>query len=322
MKMSRPAGAVECNQTELSIVVPCHNEETSLKECFQRILIACEPVTNGDFEIVFVNDGSTDGTWRVMESIVESDSRVVCLDLSRNFGHQAALIAGLHQAIGKRVLILDADLQDPPELLTEMWRLLDNGADVVFGKRRSRRGDSHIKKLSAKGFYWLLSNLASTEIPRDVGDFRLMNRAVVDVILSMPESYPFVRGMVAWAGFHQVSIYYDREERISGDTSYSNLRMLALAIDGITGFSIAPLRLITILAFLTLLLALLFFGYSIYGWLKLSVVPGWTSLFSIVLFLGSMQMLALGVIGEYVGRIFIETKRRPVTVIRHVLRGK
>lgn len=320
MNMSQPAGSSKALRPRLSVVVPCHNEAAVLAETHDRISQVCTAVAGDSYEIVFVNDGSTDGTWALMQNLATKGERVVCVDLSRNFGHQAALMEGLREARGERVLVLDADLQDPPELLTDMWSLMEGGAEVVYGHRLSRDGETWFKRHSASFFYRVLNRLSDVRIPTDVGDFRLMSRPVVDALVGMPEAYPFVRGMVAWAGFRQVALSYNRSPRHGGSTSYSMLRMLALALDGVTGFSVAPLRLISQLAFGTMLLSLVLACYSIYGWLALSVVPGWTSLFSLVLFMGSLQLLSLGVIGEYVGRTFMEAKRRPLAVVRQVLR--
>ncbi len=307
---------------KLSVVIACFNEEQGLLELYNRISSTCRLVAGEDYEIVFVNDGSNDGTWGVLDRLVSIDRHLVCIDLSRNFGQQPALMAGLSHSRGSRVLVLDADLQDPPELLSDMWRVMDEGYDVVFGQRRTRESDGWFKRCTAFLFYRLLNSLSSVPVPSDVGDFRLMSRPVVDAVLEMPEAFPFLRGMVAWAGYRQIALSYDRAFRYRGSTGYTIPRMLALALDGLTGFSVAPLRAISLIAVLTMMASFLLLAFSIYAWIALPVVPGWTSLFALILFMSSLQLLALGVIGEYVGRTFMEAKRRPTALLRCIKRGR
>ena len=303
----------------LSVVVPCYNEEASLAELHRRVTAACRSAAGGDYEVVLVNDGSRDGTWVRLAALAAGDPQLRCIDLTRNYGHQCAVTAGLALARGERVLLLDADLQDPPELLTAMMAKMDEGFDVVYGQRRSREGDGLFKRATAALFYRLLRRLSDVDIPQDTGDFRLMRRAVVEALNTLPEQHRFVRGMVAWVGFRQTAVVYDREKRRSGETHYPFWKMASLAIDAITSFSIVPLRLIVTLAGLTFLASLLLLVYAAVSWAFFNAVQGWTSLISVVLFLGSVQLLALGIIGEYVGRTFIESKRRPAYLIREVL---
>lgn len=305
----------------LSVVVPCYNEEASLTELHRRVSAACQATAGGDYELILVNDGSRDGTWPAMTALAAADHCLRCIDLTRNYGHQCAVTAGLALSRGERVLLLDADLQDPPELLPALMAKMDEGFDVVYGQRRSRDGDSVFKRATAALFYRLLRRLAAVDIPQDTGDFRLMRRAVVEALNTLPEQHRFVRGMVAWVGFRQTAVPYDREQRRAGETHYPFWKMASLAIDAITSFSIVPLRLIVTLAGLTFLASLALMVYVAVSWAYFNAVQGWTSLISVVLFLGSVQLLSLGIIGEYVGRTFIESKRRPAYLIREVLQA-
>ena len=304
-----------------SIVVPCYNEQHVIDELCARLKASCEAAGETNYEIVLVNDGSRDGTWKAITEQCNRDRRVLGVNLSRNHGHQLALSAGLALCSGQRVLVIDADLQDPPELLPQMMRLMNEGADVVYGQRKSRAGESAFKKSTAAAFYRVLRRLTDTGIPVDAGDFRLMRREVVDVLNAMPEHHRFIRGMVSWVGYTQVPLPYDRAPRPSGKTGYPLGRMIRLALDAITGFSIAPLRFATYVACSFLLLAALLAVYVLYSVAFLGVVKGWASLFLAFLVFSSVQLLCLGLMGEYIGRIFVETKRRPLYVIKEVFRG-
>jgi glycosyltransferase involved in cell wall biosynthesis len=307
---------------ELSVIVPCYNESDSLAELHRRVTAVCRQSVGDNYEFVIVNDGSTDGSWAQLSALAASDPRLRCIDLSRNYGHQSAVTAGLALSRGEKVLLLDADLQDPPELLPVMLERMNEGFDVVYGQRRSRDGEGTFKRASAALFYRLLRQLAHVDIPQDTGDFRLMRRVVVEALNSLPEQHRFVRGMVAWVGFRQTAVQYDRDKRRGGQTHYSFWKMTSLATDAITSFSIVPLRLIVTLAGLTFLVSLLLLLYAAISWAFFDAVPGWTSLISVVLFLGSVQLLSLGIIGEYVGRTFIESKRRPPFLIREIVQGR
>jgi dolichol-phosphate mannosyltransferase len=305
----------------LSVVSPCYNEEGSLSELHRRLSAACRGEVGEDYEIVLVDDGSADRTRSIIADLCGSDPRIVGVILSRNHGHQLALSAGLHVCRGQRILIIDADLQDPPELLGPMMKLMDEGADVVYGQRRVRRGEPPFKKLSAALFYRLLNSLVDIEIPFDAGDFRLMSRRTLDELNRMPEQHRFIRGMVSWIGFRQVPLRYERQQRFAGETKYPLRKMLRFAFDAISGFSIVPLRIATYLGFLCAILGLVFFAYTVYSYVTGIALRGWTTLMTVVLILGSGQLLVLGVIGEYLGRLFIQSKNRPLFVIEEIVRG-
>jgi dolichol-phosphate mannosyltransferase len=302
-------------------VVPCFNEEQSLPPLYERLRSAIRAVVGEEYEIVLVDDGSADATWSMIAELANRDQHVVGVRLSRNHGHQIALTAGLFVCSGDRVLIIDADLQDPPELLSPMMELLDQGADVVFGQRESRRREGWFKRATAAVFYRLLRMLSDTEIPLDTGDFRLMTRRALEALLAMPEQHRFVRGMIGWIGFRQVAMRYVRAERHGGQTHYPLGRMVRLALDAVTGFSVRPLRLASYLGLILGVLAIPMLGYTIYGWFSQAAVPGWTSVMTVVVILGSAQMVVLGVIGEYLGRVFLESKRRPLFILERLIRN-
>jgi polyisoprenyl-phosphate glycosyltransferase len=302
----------------LSIVAPCYNEEAVIEELHRRITAVCRNLVGDSYELVLVNDGSRDRTWAIMQRLAHGDDRVVAIDLSRNHGHQLALSAGLSTTRGERVLVIDADLQDPPELLSDMMRLMDDGADVVYGQRIGRDGETWFKRASASVFYRFLLRMTDVAIPPDTGDFRLIKRQVLNTLLAMPEYQRFIRGMVAWIGFRQVPLRYHRDKRFAGETKYPLGKMLSFAVDAITGFSIAPLR-------ASLYIALVFVGFAgllaifvILSWLYLGVVPGWTSMFLGMLIFSSVQLFSLAIIGEYLGRIYMQTKQRPLFIIREI----
>jgi dolichol-phosphate mannosyltransferase len=295
------------------VVVACFDEEAVLRELHRRITVVCQEV--GDYEVILVNDGSRDGTWNLMRQLADADSRLAVINLSRNHGHQIALTAGLTFAGGQRILIIDADLQDPPELLPEMMRLMDEGADVVYGTRRRRQGEGPFKTLTAKLFYRLLEYLTDVKIPTDTGDFRLMNRRSLDILNSMPEQSRFIRGMVSWIGLKQVPLVYDREPRFAGETKYPLLKMARFAIDAITGFSIVPLRTASILGVVMGATSVMMLSYMLGSWAVGRTVEGWTSLSTIVLTVSSVQLLVLGILGEYLGRLYIQSKGRPLFII-------
>ena len=306
--------------TALSIVVPCYNEEACLDELHRRVSAAAHAVVGADHEIVFINDGSRDGSWTAMQRLAAVDPQLVAIDLSRNHGHQLALTAGLDLARGARILIIDADLQDPPELLGELMATMDReAADVVYCVRRERAGESAAKKLTARLFYRLLARLTDTAIPLDTGDFRLISRRALDTLLSLPEQARFIRGMVAWIGFRQVPYSYDRAERLAGETHYPFAKMLRLALDAVTGFSTAPLRLASHAGLALTGVSLLVAAYITISWAAGRTVAGWTSLMLVVVGLGAVQMFVLGLIGEYLGRLYIEAKRRPLYIIGDVI---
>jgi len=312
--ISLPGGGID-----ISVVAPCYNESDGLDEFHRRVTDVCQKVSDGSYEIVLINDGSTDGTREVLLKLAELDPHIVVVDLARNYGHQIALTAGLELCRGERILILDADLQDPPELLDAMMAAMDEGNDVVYGQRSSRLGESRFKLASASLFYRLLGKLVDVPIAPNTGDFRLMSRRAVDHLNAMPERYRFVRGMVSWIGLKQVALQYERHARFAGTTHYPLRKMLLLALDAITSFSVVPLRVASHLGLAFGALGLLSLAYTAYAWAAGEVLPGWTSLASLILILGSVQLLVLGIFGEYLGRMYMETKRRPLYIIDQVV---
>ena len=305
----------------LSIVVPCCNEEEGLREFHRQMTAAARARFGQKFELILVDDGSTDNTWKIINELSAQDRNVVAVRLSRNHGHQLALTAGLSTVRGDLVLVIDADLQDPPELLGPMYDLMvREDADVVYGQRRSRAGEGRFKKRSAEAFYRLLANLTRVNIPVDTGDFRLMSRRISDQVVQMPEHDRFIRGMVAWLGFKQVAFEYDRNARFAGTTKYPLTKMIGFAADALVSFSMVPLRIATYIGAL-LTTVLTFVGlWAAVGWILSGTVPGWTSLTLLVIMISSVQLLVLGLIGEYVGRTYIQSKHRPLFVISHLHR--
>lgn len=307
------------NPLKLSVVIPCYNEVDNLEELRRRVTNACRSACGSSYEVILVNDGSRDATWQGIVSIAEEDKQVIGLNLSRNYGHQIALSAGLMMARGRRILVIDADLQDPPELLPQMMERMDTGVDVVFGQRKSRAGESIFKKLSASVFYRVLDRLIEIKIPLDTGDFRLISRRALDVLNSMPEQHRFIRGMVSWIGLRQEPIHYERSPRFAGETNYPLTKMVRLAFDAITGFSTQPLRIASYLGVLVGTLAICLLFYVLVRWAMGAVIEGWTSLMVVVITLTSAQLFVLGIMGEYLGRLYIESKRRPLFVIDEIV---
>ena len=307
---------------KLSIVVPCFNEAECLGVLHARLGAAAQAVVGDDYEIVLINDGSRDASWSIMAGLAATDLHLVALDLSRNHGHQLALTAGLDLCRGQYIFVVDADLQDPPELLGPMMETMaKEEADVVYGVRTERAGETVFKKATAAAFYRLLKSATDVDIPLDSGDFRLMTRRALSVFLAMPEHARVVRGMVAWSGFRQVPFAYSREARFAGETKYPLSKMIRFALDALTGFSTAPLRLASHaglwLAFGSLLLVVYIFG----AWLSGQTIAGWTSLMLVVVVLGAIQMFVLGMIGEYIGRLYTQAKNRPLYIVQNIAGG-
>ena len=303
----------------VSVVIPCFNEEGNLRETHRRVTEAVSQAGK-QYEVVYVDDGSHDMTPELLRQLQAEDEHVRVVYFSRNFGHQFAVTAGLAHASGGAVIILDADLQDPPELMLDMIRLWDAGYDVVYGVRTDREGETRFKLLTARLFYRLIRWLSETDIPLDTGDFRLLDRKVVDVIVAMPERDRFLRGMVSWAGYRQIGIPYKRAPRFAGETKYPVGKMVRFAFDGIVSFSVKPLRLSTLMGFIFAGLALLAILYAL--GMRLFTqrwVTGWTALMIAILFLGGAQLISLGIIGEYVGRLYGEAKHRPLYLVRETL---
>lgn len=304
----------------LSVAIPVFNERPVLPELYRRLKDVLTSI-GVSYEFVLVDDGSTDGSWEVIQSLACADPSVKALRLSRNFGHQIAITAGIDAAQGAAVVVMDADLQDPPELVPALYEKYREGFDVVYAQRRTREGETWWKRLTAKAFYRVMRQMTTLRIPVDTGDFRLMSKRVVDQLRRMPEQSRFLRGLVTWTGYTQTSILYDRERRFGGHTKFSTTRMMTFAIDGITSFSSRPLRLASHLGLLisaAMLMAMV--GLIVY---KLAggtgVIQGWTSLIVAVLFIGGLQLMAIGVVGEYIGRIYEEVKGRPLYLIDSAL---
>jgi dolichol-phosphate mannosyltransferase len=304
----------------LSVVAPCYDEQEVLPEFVRRLGAVLDGLGISS-EIVLVDDGSHDRTWEVMTAAVAKDPRIVAVRLMRNHGHQLALTAGLTLCRGERILIIDSDLQDPPELLADMMKLMDQGADVVYGQRRQRDGDSLFKRATAAAFYRLIGRMTDVEIPLDSGDFRLINRRVLDLLTAMPERHRFIRGMVAWIGGKQVPLPYDRQARAAGASKYPLAKMVRFAADAITAFSVVPLMASMTIGWVMAAIGFAFFVYSIVGWALGATLPGWTSLMAAVGLLGGMQFLMLGIIGAYLGRLYDQSKGRPLFMIRDIVGG-
>lgn len=295
----------------LSVIIPAYNEAENLPVLHQRLKAALQPIP-GDHELIFVNDGSTDNTLPVIKDLGKKDEAVKFIDLSRNFGHQVAVTAGLHYASGNRVALMDADLQNPPEVLPQLFEKMNEGWDVVYAKRQDRKGDGFLKRLTAGFFYRILSALTPIKVPPDAGDFRMMDRKVVNALNEMPEPHKFLRGMVAWVGFRQSSMEYESDVRYGGKSGYTYRKMIGFAIDGLTGFSNLPLKVASIAGFVVSGISFLLVLYTLYARLILEdYEPGWASIMISILFLGGIQLICLGIIGEYLSRIFSNVRRRP-----------
>ena len=305
----------------LSVVAPCYNEEGSLPAFVERMSAAARAAAGDAFELVLVNDGSKDRTWACIRALSLTRPDLVGVNLSRNHGHQLAVTAGLNLTRGARVLIIDADLQDPPEVLADMMARMDEGYDVVYGRRRSRGGESAFKIATAKAFYRLLHSVSEVEIPQDVGDFRLISRRIVDRLNAMPEQDRFLRGMVAWLGGRQTEVLYDRDARHAGETAYTLAKMVRLAVNGLTGFSTAPLKIAVVLAFTGIAMAVPIIVYALYGAFMGHSQKGWASLALIEVFFGVGQLGCLAIIGAYLGRIYAQVKGRPLFMVDDVVRG-
>ena len=307
---------------ELSIVVPCFNEEEGLAACHERLSTVMSGLGE-PYEIVYIDDGSRDRTPEILYQLHQRDrEHVVVVRLSRNFGHQIAVTAGLSATLGAAAVIIDADLQDPPELIPEMVRLWREGYQCVYGVRESREGETGFKLTTAKLFYRIINRLSEIEIPLDTGDFRLIDRCIIDAFEQMSERHRLLRGMASWIGYNQIGLRYQRQRRFAGTTKYPLRRMLSLALDGIVSFSTVPLRLVTFIGFFSASLAIIGIIYSLFVRIFTEKwVAGWALSFIGMLFMSGMQMLCIGILGEYIGRIYTESKKRPLYFLREVLRG-
>ena len=302
---------------KISLVIPMYYEEQVAEECYKRVSKVLKGLKDYDYEIIFVNDGSKDKTLPILEKIADKEKKVKIVSFSRNFGHQAAVTAGLKYVTGDAVVIMDADLQDPPELVPDMLKKWEEGYEVIYGKRKKRDGESAFKLLTAKAFYATLNKLSDVEIPKDTGDFRLVDRKVVDVVNSLPEHNKFLRGLFSWVGFKQYPYEYERKERFAGKTKYPLKKMLKLAKDGIIGFSTKPLKIVGGLGILSVVVSIIILIYAIlsfaFSWNNLTA--GWTSIMCTMTFLGGIILISLWMIGEYIARIYDETKQRPQYIV-------
>lgn len=307
---------------KISVVIPMYYEEQVAEECYERVSkVLYDLRDNYDYEILFINDGSKDNTLPILENIAKEDSKIKVISFSRNFGHQAAVTAGLKFVTGDCVVIIDADLQDPPELIPDMVKEWEKGYDVIYGKRKKRDGESAFKLFTAKAFYQTLNKLSDIEIPKDTGDFRLADRKVIDVINSLPEHNKFLRGLFSWTGFKQEPLEYERKERFAGTTKYPLKKMLKLATDGILSFSIKPLKLVGGLGILSVVISIIILIYAIlsFAFKWNNITPGWTSIMCTLTFMGGIILISLWMMGEYIGRIYDEVRGRPQYVIEKTI---
>lgn len=302
---------------QLSIIIPCYNEEAVIAETYRRLSGVMQSLRH-DYELIFINDGSRDKTLNILHELAAADSAVKVLNFSRNFGHQSAVTAGINHCSGDAAVIIDADLQDPPEVIAEMLDIMQREqANVVYGVRKKRKGESWFKLLTAKMFYRLLNRLSDVKFPVDTGDFRLIDRSVIDAFNSLKEKNKYIRGLIAWMGFKQLPCYYDREERFAGETKYPFKKMLKFAMIGLFYFSKKPLNLATSLGFISIAL-----GLCYVLWVLISMVfnlghsvTGWTSTIMLIVFFGGVQLLTIGVLGKYIGNLFDEVKSRPEYIV-------
>ena len=303
---------------KVSVVIPMYYEEEVAEICYDRVSTVLRKLSDKyEYEIIFVNDGSKDKTLSILKNIADNDKCVKIISFSRNFGHQAAVTAGIKYVTGDAVVIMDADLQDPPELIPEMLKLWEDGNEVIYGKRKTRKGESVFKILTAQMFYSFLNAMSEVEIPKNTGDFRLVDRKVIDVINSLPEHNKFLRGLFSWVGYKQYAFEYERKERFAGKTKYPLKKMLKLASDGIVGFSTKPLKLIGLFGILSVFISFCILIYSLIAFcFKIpGVVAGWTSIMFCVTFFAGIQLISLWIMSEYIGRMYDESKNRPQYII-------
>lgn len=303
-----------------SVIVPMYNEEAVIPETYRRLTSAMEAFGES-YEVVFINDGSKDKTREMLKELCKSDKRIKVIDFARNFGHQIAITAGMDYAAGECMVIIDGDLQDPPELIPDMVKIWRSGYDVVYGKRKSRQGETFFKKFTAKTFYRVLKGMTDVDIPVDTGDFRLIDRRVCDAMKQLPERSRYVRGLMSWVGFKQTAIEFERSERFAGETKYPLKKMIKLALDGIMSFSYKPLK---FASYIGSFISLASFIYLIVVLIQKlfwpdSIQAGWASLIAVSLFFNGIILLILGIIGEYIGRIYDEAKGRPLYIVSELL---
>ena len=303
---------------KVSVVIPMYYEEEVAEICYDRVSTVLRKLSDKyEYEIIFVNDGSKDKTLSILKNIADNDKCVKIISFSRNFGHQAAVTAGIKYVTGDAVVIMDADLQDPPELISEMLKLWEDGNDVIYGKRKTRKGESVFKILTAQMFYSFLNAMSEVEIPKNTGDFRLVDRKVIDVINNLPEHNKFLRGLFSLVGFEQKEFLYDRPKRELGETKYPLKKMFKLASDGILSFSSKPLKLVGLLGILSITFSIVVLIYSLCSYFGNwnNLTPGWTSIMVCITFFAGVQLLSLWIIAEYISRIYDESKKRPEYII-------
>ena len=304
---------VERNKKLVTILVPAYNEQDVLNMLYDRLKNIMDNLTNYDFEVLLVNDGSKDDTLKIMKNLRAVDSRICYLNLSRNYGKETAMIAGLDYAKGDCVIFMDADLQDPPELIPDMLKFWEEGYDDVYAKRKSRKGESVLKKLTSKIYYKVLQSVTNIEIQKDTGDFRLLDRRCVEALKSIRESQRYTKGLFSWIGYNKKEILFDRDPRAAGNTKWNYGKLINLSIDGLTSFTTAPLRLSAIIGILVSFAGFIYMLAIIFKTIFNGIdVPGYSSTMVVILFLGGIQLIFLGVIGEYLGRTFNESKGRPI----------
>jgi dolichol-phosphate mannosyltransferase len=303
----------------LSVIIACYNEEEVIETTYRRVAGSLKGLGLGGYEIVFINDGSRDRTLEILRGIASKDRRIRVLSFSRNFGHQAAVTAGIERCVGDLAIIIDADLQDPPELFGEMIRIhLEQGANVVYGQRTRREGETAFKRMTASLFYRFLGFVSDEQkAPRDTGDFRLIDSKIIETFKAMPECKEYLRGLISWMGFKQVALPYSRERRLAGETKYPLRRMLKFASKGILYFSTKPLKVATDVGFFSMAVGLAFAAYVLIGFFtkRISAVPGWASTIITIIFFGGVQLLCLGILGSYLSVVLTEVKRRPQYIV-------
>lgn len=301
---------------DISVIIPVYNEEKNIQNLYDRLSEVMQNL-NVSYELIFVNDGSKDASIGLIKVLAKKYKEVKYIDFSRNFGHQIAVTAGLDKTSGDAVVIIDADLQDPPELIADMYQKRKEGFEVIYAKRKNRKGESFLKLLTAKVFYRLLAKMTSISIPVDTGDFRMIDKKIVEVLREMPEKNKYLRGQISWVGFNQTFVEYDRQERQAGATGYTYRKMLHFALDGITAFSDVPLKVVTYFGFIVSIIAFFVAIYALFAkFVWENSVPGWTSLMIAILFIGGIQMIAIGIIGEYLSRMNHNIRNRPLYIIR------
>ncbi len=304
------------SSVEISVVTPVFNEQENLPELYRRLTETLSSI--GDYEIIFVNDGSRDKSTEIISGIIKTDEHIRLINFSRNFGHQAAITAGIDYSRGRAVVLMDADLQDPPEILSEMISLWRKGNEVVYAVRKKRK-EFFLKRASYFAFYRLLQFISNIDIPLDSGDFCLMDEKVVAQLKALPERNRFLRGLRSWVGFKQIALPYERDARHAGETKYTFRKLVRLALDGIVSFSSFPLRLAAYIGFITCSLSVIYLIFAVVMHFVKSLPPGWTSLIAVVLLIGGIQLIILGIIGEYIARIYEESKQRPTYIVRSVI---